>query len=98
MWPAIRPDCAVLPGQDGTWCTFEQEAQNYANWFTYYRSRLFAAVGVMSEVLSNFIGPEQFLRLGYGRINYFPRRAQPLERRQRDRPPGRAGEHRRPGE
>jgi hypothetical protein len=24
----------VLAGQDGTWCTFEQEAQNYANWFT----------------------------------------------------------------
>jgi hypothetical protein len=32
-----RPDCAAPPigtgnvGQDGTWCTFEQEAQNYAN-------------------------------------------------------------------
>ena len=70
--PGFRPDCAIGAGQDGTWCTFEQEAQNYANWFTYYRSRLFAAVGVMSEVLSNFTGPEQFLRLGYGRINYFP--------------------------
>jgi type IV pilus assembly protein PilY1 len=70
--PAYRPDCAVLAGQDGSWCTFEQEAQNYANWFTYYRSRLFAAVAVMSEVLSNFSGPEQFMRLGYGRINYFP--------------------------
>ena len=70
--PAYRPDCAVLGGQDGTWCTFEQEAQNYANWFTYYRSRLFAAVGVVSEVLSNFTGPEQFMRLGYGRINNFP--------------------------
>jgi type IV pilus assembly protein PilY1 len=67
--PGYRPDCAVNAGQD---CTFEQEAQNYANWFTYYRSRLFAAVGVMSEVLSNFTGPEQFMRLGYGRINYFP--------------------------
>jgi type IV pilus assembly protein PilY1 len=70
--PAYRPDCAVLAGQDGTWCTFEQEAQNYANWFTYYRSRLFAAIGVVSEVFSNFTGPEQFMRIGYGRINYFP--------------------------
>lgn len=69
--PSYRPDCAVLPGQDGTWCTFEQEAQNYANWFTYYRSRLFAAVGVLSEVLSDFTGPEQYMRLGFGRINYF---------------------------
>jgi type IV pilus assembly protein PilY1 len=75
--PSYRPDCDAPPagtgnaGQNGTWCTFEQEAQNYANWFTYYRSRLFAAVGVMSEVLSNFVGPEQFMRMGYGRINYF---------------------------
>ncbi len=69
--PGYRADCTG-GGQDGTWCTFEQEAQNYANWYTYYRSRLFAAVGVMSEVLSNFTGPEQLMRLGYGRINYFP--------------------------
>jgi type IV pilus assembly protein PilY1 len=68
--PSYRPDCDG-PGQDGTWCTFEQEAQNYANWFTYYRSRLFAAVGVMSDVLSGFTGPEQYMRLGFGRINYF---------------------------
>ncbi|HQR20264.1 MAG TPA: PilC/PilY family type IV pilus protein [Burkholderiaceae bacterium] len=70
--PGFRQDCTVNAGQDGTWCTFEQEAQNYANWYTYYRSRLFAAVGVLSEVLSNFTGPEQFMRLGYGTINYFP--------------------------
>jgi len=66
-----RPDCAVNAGQDGTWCTFDQEAQNYANWFTYYRNRLFAAVGTMSEVLSGFTGPEQSMRIGFGRINYF---------------------------
>jgi type IV pilus assembly protein PilY1 len=75
--PSYRRDCDAPPtgtgiaGQDGTWCTFEQEAQNYANWFTYYRSRLFAAVGVMSEVLAGFTGPEQYMRLGFGRINYF---------------------------
>lgn len=63
-----RPDCAA-----GTWCTFVEEAKNYANWYTYYRSRLFAAIGVMSEVTSELIGPEQFMRMGYGRINYFPR-------------------------
>jgi len=70
--PGYRPDCAVNAAQDGTWCTFEQEAQNYSNWYTYYRSRLFAAVGVLSEVFSGFTGPEQFIRLGFGRINYFP--------------------------
>ena len=69
--PGYRPDCDVLAGQNGTWCTFDQEAQNYANWFLYYRNRLFAAVGVVSEVLSGFTGPEQNMRIGYGRINYF---------------------------
>ncbi|MGB3428578.1 MAG: PilC/PilY family type IV pilus protein [Burkholderiaceae bacterium] len=69
--PGYRPDCAVNAGQDGTWCTFDQEAQNYANWFTYYRNRLFAAIGTMSEVLSGFTGPEQSMRIGFGRINYF---------------------------
>ena len=62
-----RPDCAA-----GTWCTFTEEAKNYANWYTYYRSRLFAAIAVMSEVASGLTGPEQFMRMGYGRINYFP--------------------------
>jgi len=65
--PGSRPDCAA-----GSWCTFNEEAQNYANWYTYYRSRLFAAVAVMSEVTSGLTGPEQFMRMGYGRINYFP--------------------------
>jgi type IV pilus assembly protein PilY1 len=69
--PSYRGDCDVLAGQDGTWCTFEQEAQNYANWYTYYRSRLFASIGVVSEVLSGFSGPEQYLRLGFARINHF---------------------------
>lgn len=70
--PGSRPDCAA-----GSWCTWQEEAQNYANWFTYYRSRLFAAVGVVSEVSSGLIGPEQFMRMGYGRINYFGKSRNP---------------------
>ncbi len=71
-----RPDCTppfagTVAGQDGTWCTWEQEAKNYANWYTYYRSRLFAAIAVVSEVTSELVGPEQYMRMGYGRINYF---------------------------
>ena len=68
-----RPDCpAAQVDAFGRYCNFAQEAQNYANWFTYYRSRLFAAVGVMAEVATGLTGPEQFMRMGYGRINYFP--------------------------
>jgi type IV pilus assembly protein PilY1 len=65
---AARADCAA-----GAWCTFEEEAQNYANWFTYYRSRLSAAVAVVSQTLAGMTSPsQQQLRIGYGRINLFP--------------------------
>ncbi|MGE0313904.1 MAG: pilus assembly protein [Lautropia sp.] len=58
-----RSDCAA-----GTWCTFAEEAQNYANWYTYYRTRLFGAIAVTAETLAGLSAP---MRLGYGRINYF---------------------------
>ncbi len=32
---AVRPDCGA-----GTTCTYAQELQNYANWFSYYRTRM----------------------------------------------------------
>jgi type IV pilus assembly protein PilY1 len=63
-----RTDCAA-----GAWCTFEEEAQNYANWYTYYRTRLFAAIAVVSQTLAGMTSPsQQQLRIGYGRINLFP--------------------------
>ena len=49
-------------------CTWAEEAQNYANWYTYYRDRLKATIAVTANVLSQLSSP---LRLGYGRINYF---------------------------
>lgn len=49
-------------------CTFAEEAQNFANWYTYYRTRLFAAIGVTSQVLAEI---DDKIRLGYGRLNYF---------------------------
>jgi type IV pilus assembly protein PilY1 len=62
-----RTDCA-----NRTQCTLLEEAQNFANWWLYYRNRLFAAKAVMSEAMSGMVSQEhQNLRLGYGRINYF---------------------------
>lgn len=75
-----RTDCAAR-----TRCTLVEEAQNFANWWLYYRNRLFAAQAVMAEAMSGMVKPEQQrLRLGYGRINYFsgainPWRTVPLE-------------------
>ena len=44
--------------------------QNYANWFTYYRHRLFAAIAVTSQAAADLKGDLSAIRLGYGRINY----------------------------
>lgn len=59
-----RTDCAAL-----TTCTFDEEARNYANWSTYYRTRMLASLGVTSETLSTINTP---IRLGYGRLGYYP--------------------------
>ncbi len=68
----VRDDCnAVVSGKKA--CTWAQEAQNFANWYTYYRNRLFSAIGVTAEALSELTALNMLdsLRLGYGSINYF---------------------------
>lgn len=55
-----RDDCA------GTVCTYGEEIQNFANWYTYYRTRALTAIAGTAEGLVDL--PESF-RLGYGRIN-----------------------------
>jgi type IV pilus assembly protein PilY1 len=63
-----RTDCSN-PG----FCTWGEEAQNYANWYTYYRTRLFASIAVNAETLSGLTGDNNNLdrlRLAYGSINY----------------------------
>lgn len=71
----IRRDCGT-----GTTCTWAQEAQNFANWYTYYRTRLFSAVAVTAESLSSLTRAAGLdsMRLGYGSINYFPNGANPF--------------------
>ena len=62
-----RSDCAGI-----TSCTWLEEAQNYANWYLYYRNRLFAAQAVVADSLSSMTtDSQQRLRLGYGRINSY---------------------------
>lgn len=55
-----RDDCA------GTVCTYKEEIQNFANWYTYYRTRALTAIAGTAEGLVDL--PESF-RVGYGRIN-----------------------------
>lgn len=63
---ATRSDCAAK-----TRCTWPEEARNFANWFLYYRNRMFAAQAVMSDAMSAMNSDsQQQIRLGYGRINH----------------------------
>lgn len=73
--PTLPNHCMSQAPYDGTVCSFAEEAQNFANWYTYYRSRLFSAIAVTSEALARLtqanFGRDR-VRLAYGSINYFP--------------------------
>ncbi len=63
---AGRTDCAVSGGI--ATCTQAQEYQNFANWFTYYRSRLLLSIGASSRAFAD-IDDNTGMRVGYGKIN-----------------------------
>ncbi|MES9845956.1 MAG: PilC/PilY family type IV pilus protein [Candidatus Sedimenticola sp. 6PFRAG5] len=54
-----RTDCA------GAACTYTEEMQNYANWYTYYRSRVLLARGAVGRAFADQGGD---IRVGYGEI------------------------------
>jgi type IV pilus assembly protein PilY1 len=62
---AGRTDC-VADTSAAPKCTRAEELQNFANWFTYYRTRNLAAKGAVSRA---FGAQGESMRLGYGRIN-----------------------------
>jgi len=57
-----RTDCANAASSE---CTYAEEIQNFANWFTYYRRRILASKNALSSVISNITSA----RLAYGTIN-----------------------------
>lgn len=57
-----RTDCA-----NDNHCTLEEEQQNFANWFTYYRSRLLMVQGALPEAFKDL--EDDKVRLGWGRIH-----------------------------
>jgi type IV pilus assembly protein PilY1 len=57
-----RTDCVTL----ATECTYTEEIQNFANWYTYYRKRIFTAIAGTSQA---FNGLDGNYRVGYGQIN-----------------------------
>ncbi|MFN9108314.1 MAG: hypothetical protein ACK5X1_17470, partial [Betaproteobacteria bacterium] len=73
--PTLPNHCLSQAPFDGSVCSWQEEAQNFANWYTYYRSRLFAAIGVSAAALAKVTAGNNArdrLRLAYGSLNYFP--------------------------
>ncbi|PIF75742.1 type IV pilus assembly protein PilY1 [Variovorax sp. 54] len=58
---ASRTDCGI-----GATCTYAQEIQNFANWFTYYRSRIATAKSSLGLAFSVLDGKS---RVGFSTIN-----------------------------
>ncbi|WP_421224977.1 pilus assembly protein [Aeromonas jandaei] len=56
-----RSDCKAAPV-----CTYDEEIQNFANWYTYYRSRILAARAGVGRA---FASQGQALRVGFAAIN-----------------------------
>ncbi len=55
-----RTDCA------GTTCTYNEEIQNFANWYSYYRSRILTARAGIGRA---FAAQGEKIRVGFGAIN-----------------------------
>ena len=68
-----RSDCAA-----GTTCTRLEEMQNYANWFAYYRHRLFAAIAVTSQAAADLKGDLSATSAGLRPYQLFRQWPQPL--------------------
>lgn len=60
MGSAARTDCAAAPV-----CTYAEEIQNFANWFSYYRKREYSAKNAIASVVADI----NFGRVGYGTIH-----------------------------
>lgn len=58
-----RSDCAQAAAAT---CTYAEEIQNFANWYTYYRSRMLSSQAGIGEA---FVTQPEEMRVGFGSIN-----------------------------
>jgi type IV pilus assembly protein PilY1 len=59
-----RTDCITTGVKPD--CTYAEEIQNFANWFTYYRTRILSLKGALSLSVKDLTG----VRVGYTTINH----------------------------
>jgi type IV pilus assembly protein PilY1 len=60
-----RSDCVAQPGV----CTYEEEMTNFANWFSYYRTRMQMAKTAIGRAIALAALPDNW-RLGFMTINF----------------------------
>ena len=58
-----RTDCSAAATAT---CTYAEEIQNFANWYTYYRSRLLSAQAAIGIA---FVNQSEKMRVGFGALN-----------------------------
>lgn len=63
---SLRTDCMIDANTKVATCTYDQEIQNFANWYTYYRSRALLARAGIGEA---FAAQQDDIRVGFGSIN-----------------------------
>jgi len=56
-----RTDCLILTNK----CTLTEEQTNFANWFTYYKTKRGVAIGAVAQAFANLPGN---FRVGWGRL------------------------------
>lgn len=61
-----RSDCALAAATPAS-CTYDEEIQNFANWYSYHRNRIFTSRGGIGAAFVEFDGG---MRVGYGTINH----------------------------
>jgi type IV pilus assembly protein PilY1 len=61
--PGTRPDCKTLPNK----CTYAEESRNFANWYSYYRTRMQAMKSAVSIAFDTL---DDKLRIGFNSISY----------------------------
>ncbi len=61
--PMDRTDCKAA---NGTQCDFNDELKNFANWYTYYRTRIFTTIAGISQAFNSLNGRQ---RVGFGQLN-----------------------------
>jgi type IV pilus assembly protein PilY1 len=73
--PATRTDCITIPTvANPTQCSYDEEIQNFANWYSYYRTRILMTKTVLGQVFgaidqnTSSTNPPQF-RVGFQTID-----------------------------